>query len=736
MGMASNNNRLQPSGHLNPTGHFNNRRSPSPSSSRPVPPDPGSPGPIEETASDYFNPLSQAPSAQSQTSLSSFPRFPSQTSLSAFPSYQETSSNYPQQQTRRRPPVDQARQPSIRIRRNSNGSVYSNHSVTSQFDGFSDDGRPRSISQPERARVSDGLARHSRRVPQVAMPRLTEEGGRPSLAELGINSDDQSAPLSPTASLPEENTNGRGGLGRLRRASRFLWPGHRRQSGEDQMAVPMGQQYDDRRDDEYDQELVDWLDVIDPEVQTLSTLTNVQNSLFVPDLGKWVNRRPTYALSRHDPQADWARGAVEQERRREAALEAQETATIPPIAEAEAEEEDQPRLPQRSNTITSRLTDSHYAALPHGTNLDGWTPEEKAELDDHVRHMLHSRRARFKRRMKGFGQYVRRPLGFLVTLYATLITLFGLAWVLFLIGWIYVGEKQVYAIHVIDSVLVALFAVMGDGLAPFRAVDTYHMFFIWRFSRLIKRAEQGKKPRNRLRKKRVPPGVSTNPEHSHLTGHQARALLEAQDYNPERDGTVGTIDNQPQPQPESPETVDLEGAKSNSPDSDMPALTFAQFKSLQHHQKKMAKSHSFYKPNETFTHFAFPQRYLIAIVILLDCHSCLQISLGACTWGIDYHTRPFALTTVILCVSITCNITAGLLISIGDRKTRKKDVWELLDRQELTQDAIKHMKKKKEEEEKEKEKERGSDKDGESSRGDGSSSRTSKEFKKLVKQNS
>ncbi|KAF9772234.1 hypothetical protein IL306_010074 [Fusarium sp. DS 682] len=500
------------------------------------------------------------------------------------------------------------------------------------------------------------------------------------------------------------------------------------------MAGPMGQRDDDYRDDEYDQELVDWLDVIDPEVQTLSTLTNVQNSLFVPDLGKWVNRRPTYALSRHDPQADWARGAVEQERRREAALEAQETATIEPIAEAEAEEEDQPRLPQRSNTITSRLTDSHYAALPHGTNLDGWTPEEKAELDDHVRHMLHSRRARFKRRMKGFGQYVRRPLGFLVTLYATLITLFGLAWVLFLIGWIYVGEKQVYAIHVIDSVLVALFAVMGDGLAPFRAVDTYHMFFIWRFSRLIKRAEQGKKPRNRLQKKRVPPGVSTDPAESHLTGHQARVLLDAQGYNPERDGTVCTGDNQPQPKPESPETVDLEGAKSNSPDSDMPALTFAQFKSLQHHQKKMAKSHSFYKPHETFTHFAFPQRYLIAIVILLDCHSCLQISLGACTWGIDYHTRPFALTTVILCVSITCNITAGLLISIGDKKTRKKDVWELLDRQELTQDAIAHMEKKKKEEEKEKERERERERERESDRdGDGSSSRISREFKRLVR---
>jgi hypothetical protein len=80
--------------------------------------------------------------------------------------------------------------------------------------------------------------------------------------------------------------------------------------------------------------------------------------------------------------------------------------------------------------------------------------------------------------MKAFGKYVRKPLGFFVTLYGTLITLFGLAWVLFLIGWIYVGEKQLYVINVIDYVLVALFAIVGDGLAPFRAVDTYHMIFI------------------------------------------------------------------------------------------------------------------------------------------------------------------------------------------------------------------------------------------------------------------
>jgi len=464
-------------------------------------------------------------------------------------------------------------------------------------------------------------------------------------------------------------------------------------------------------DDEYAQELVDWLDIIDPEVQTLSTLTNVQNSLFVPDLGNWLNRRPTYTLSQHQPEQEWARGmAAERHREPE------------PVVPEEPELEQAPPM-QRSSTITSRLTESHYAALPHGTDLAGWTVEEKKELDDHVRHMMHSRRSRMKRRFKGFGQYVRRPLGFFVTLYATLITLFGLAWVLFLIGWIYVGEKQVYAIHIIDSILVALFAVMGDGLAPFRAVDTYHMIFIARYSRMINRAEKGKAPRARLRKRSIPEDVRESIDlenYGRLTSQQARDIL----------ASTGPCAGENEA--DENQNVDRTNSKSSRSSNDVPALTYKQLQSLQHHQKKMAKSHSFYKPQETFTHHEFPLSYLIAIVVLLDCHSCLQISLGACTWGIDYHTRPFALTTVILCVSITCNITAGLLISRGDRKTRKKDVWELLNRQELTEDAIKHMEKKKKEEEEEAEKAVLKEKEQENSDGQsGSSSRV--QVGKLIK---
>ncbi|KAI8964866.1 hypothetical protein F5Y11DRAFT_345065 [Daldinia sp. FL1419] len=345
---------------------------------------------------------------------------------------------------------------------------------------------------------------------------------------------------------------------------------------------------------ELDQNIADLLDVIDPEVSTFNNVTNIQNSLFVPSLGRFINRRPTYQLSIAPEHG--------------------------PIREEKSKEEG---------------FNFEHAVLPDGVFLDGWTDEEKDELNDYVRHMLHSRRSRFKRSMKAFGQYVRKPLGFLVTLYATLITLFGLAWVLFLIGWIYVGEEQVYAINVIDYVLVALFNLVGDGLAPFRAIDTYHMAYIAHYHRLTWKLRQ-KKRMGKLRDKN-----------------------------------------------DLPTNADLEAAR-----DELSVLTPQQEARLVYHQTKFAKSHTFYKPHETKTHYAFPLNWLVAIVTLLDIHSCLQIALGATTYGIDYHVRPMAITATILSCSIAVNITAGILISIGGRRTRKKDVVERMFRQDLTREAF------------------------------------------------
>jgi hypothetical protein len=422
---------------------------------------------------------------------------------------------------------------------------------------------------------------------------------------------------------------------------------------------------DDDLSTNYSSNMVDVLDTIDPEVMTLTSLTNMQNSLFIPNL-PWLNRHPTYNIRRREDLEDMV--MLQQRQQEVQAAQAEQQQAAPKLQRSSTE-----ATTATFMTIDSQLTESRFAVLPEDTDLRGWSTQDKKEVNDHVRHMLHSRRSKMKRSLKGFGQYVRRrkynllthstvanvltALGFLVTLYATLITLFGLAWVLFLIGWINVGGgREVYVVHVIDSVLVALFGVAGYGLAPFRAVDTYHMIYIAHYHHFTW---------SRRKKEMLPDLADHNDlpaEHAPVAGPRVR---DEEKGEQEWEFTV---------------------------------LTPKQQEKLEHHQDKFCKSHSFYKPHETETHYAFPLRLLVAIVVLLDCHSLLQISLGACTWGIYYKERNAAITTVILCCSITCNATAGLLIWLGDKKTRKKDVLERMNRQELTEEAIKEVEKKKEKE--------------------------------------
>lgn len=155
---------------------------------------------------------------------------------------------------------------------------------------------------------------------------------------------------------------------------------------------------------DYTSDMVDVLDTIDPEVATLTSLTNMQNSLFIPNL-PFFNRRPTYQL-----------------RRRKSETESQEDIDriMAPVYAAQAEERAAQAAPSLKRsptgasgaptlmTIDSRLSESRYAVLPEGTSLEGWSRDDKKEVNDHVRHMLHSRRSKFKRTMRGFGQYVRR----------------------------------------------------------------------------------------------------------------------------------------------------------------------------------------------------------------------------------------------------------------------------------------------------------------------------------------
>lgn len=246
-------------------------RSVSPVSPRAAPANPATPGTEGEGASDYFDSvdLSAAPSVAPSIAPSDAPSAaPSSRSRFSRFSFSRSSDRRPSTGP---PPTERTgsfagvRQPSIRIRRpESIRNPSFPPPVPAEFlqsdDGF-EHGRPRSISQPDRVRLPEGpgLARHSRRVPSLAMPRLTEEGSRPSPAELGLAS-----PMSPSISLPEdpgmlhdEPTQHRTRMQRARNMSRMLLPGYHRRQAEKQPVSP-----ETAAEVEYNNQLVDWLDTI------------------------------------------------------------------------------------------------------------------------------------------------------------------------------------------------------------------------------------------------------------------------------------------------------------------------------------------------------------------------------------------------------------------------------------------------------------------------------------------
>ncbi|KZM24497.1 hypothetical protein ST47_g4362 [Ascochyta rabiei] len=429
--------------------------------------------------------------------------------------------------------------------------------------------------------------------------------------------------------------------------------GSKRRPGMNRMtsAINIRRRDHQRKDHQIDNDMVDMLDVIDPEVSALTTLNNVQNSLFLPNLPWLYNRQPTYDLMQSASESsDEEMGTVP------ACAASRDDRLANMTQPGEHEQASRGEL-QRTDTIDSTLSTleegpgHHFAVLPHGTSLPGWTDEEKDALDDHVRHLLHSRRAKFKRSMRGFGRYCRNPLGLIVTLYFFLITFWGAAWVLFLIGWISVGGRQAYFVEICDQVLTALFCVVGITMFPFRLYDTYHMSFVAYFAHRTWR----------LRKER---GLKDLKDHNELPAMPPQSTP----YD-----TAEEIE----------EEVRIEA----------PVLNDEEQKKLEYHQGKLAKSHTFYRPHETYTHHAFSIRLLITIVVLLDCHSMFQIALGGTTWGIYYKVRPKALTAVILACSLTCNIISGIIIGIGDKRSRKTLVVEQMMRQGLTEEALKKLRK-------------------------------------------
>lgn len=560
--------------------------------------------------------------------------------------------------------------------------------------------------------------------------------------------------------------------------------------------------------DIHEDEVVDYLDVVDPEVATVTTLQNVGNSIFFPPIPFLYNRRPTISLpSAPNRQADTTPKSTPQAERKPDDIELGLRPGSRPGADNSAKEGEAPKRPAFStmDRVASMMPGFRKKQVPETTeeerrkHIKEWAEmdeEERNELDEHV-HLLLTKKAKFKRAARGFWRYVKTPHGFIITTYAFLITFWGTAICLFLLRWINVGNpaRQRYWIEICDQILCALFAAVGLGFAPFRAVDTYRMVQIAHYHFLTyKRRKELNLPelkdKNELPRAAPRLGVSqmTNTmmvrtglrkaaaktsdvgsdddgrgampsEESRDTGdvrtdHNAdrspssswdvldavqstQSACEVEELKEKRRNKQGffrrkkRVENAAEtdkkkqtecqnPAATAPDTseplhhvvvpktyankdgiIPLGQLKRNpSIASELPrdaedvvVLSPKQQANLEYQQRKFHESHTFYRYRETVTHRPFELSLMMAIVILLDCHSCLQASLGGTTWGIYYKDRPTSVTATIITFSLSCNAVAGLLIWIGGNRTKKSEEVERLLRIALEEEALRKIKK-------------------------------------------
>jgi len=169
-------------------------------------------------------------------------------------------------------------------------------------------------------------------------------------------------------------------------------------------------------------DIVEHLDVIDPQVGTVSTLTNAANAILFPP---WYSKKPVVTLS--SP------------------------------SQVDVSDPEQPDRPGK---------------------------EYEDSLDRHVEDVL-NKPAKFKRTMKGVWTFLKTPLGILAGIYGFAVVFWGAAIVIFLLKIInfHNANTQGFWIETSSQVVNGLFTVTGVGLIPSRVLDTYRIYWIWHYKR-------------------------------------------------------------------------------------------------------------------------------------------------------------------------------------------------------------------------------------------------------------
>lgn len=242
------------------------------------------------------------------------------------------------------------------------------------------------------------------------------------------------------------------------------------ESSEEDRKIQRQREEAERREEEerhHAEEVVDYLDVVDPEVAALGHLSNIQNSIFMPNISNYFDRRPSHTLPSMAPAnsvrkarertsdekeinsngvvGSWGRNSRRSDRESEGSGEGEgielsnrvtarrgskptllsrvssavsfKTTNTQPQAdgtndqdqgqqadESDDEDGDEDRNLSKEERLKKRKQElENRKHIRHWQDLDD---EERNELDEHVRALL-TKKAKFRRGMKGFWAFVK-----------------------------------------------------------------------------------------------------------------------------------------------------------------------------------------------------------------------------------------------------------------------------------------------------------------------------------------
>ncbi|PLW13611.1 hypothetical protein PCANC_16318 [Puccinia coronata f. sp. avenae] len=363
---------------------------------------------------------------------------------------------------------------------------------------------------------------------------------------------------------------------------------------------------------------LDLLQVLDPAVNAASTLTHIRNSLFVPPM---VNHygTPTIEISEQQP----------------------------------------------------HLFHSHHTDPP--------TSKHRLQV--------------LKRLAEGVRAFIITPIGIIITIYGILVVFWGAALVLILLGWLKITPHEKYRlwVEICSQVLNGLFTIPGLGLFPSRIIDSFNIAIILHYARVIWK-RQGRKnledPNDLIPPKQTSPKEITSKQIEKKAIPEEGVTEEAEEEDEDEERETSNLNNNQHDAPQEPEKTE-QGQPHQTVQEDQDresglvdvwkddqeiVLNEKEIERLRTAQESLCHSQTWYRPHSSATHYAFPIRWAVVILILNLGNSLFQAALCAVMWGLRYSTRPAWTTATFMALSFSCGITSGLLIwRIGLRtlKTQK-----------------------------------------------------------------